>query len=92
MFASVLIANRGEIACRIIRTARRMGLRTVAVHSDADAQALHVRLADEAHRIGPASAGQSYLAIDKLIAAGQRISDVLGRANGSRVAKARLSG
>ena len=69
MFASVLIANRGEIACRIIRTARRMGLRTVAVHSDADAQALHARLADEAHRIGPAPAAQSYLAIDKLIAA-----------------------
>src|SRR5690348_6321531 len=69
MFASVLIANRGEIACRIIHTARRMGLRTVAVYSDADAQALHVRLADEAHRIGPAPAAQSYLAIDRLIAA-----------------------
>jgi 3-methylcrotonyl-CoA carboxylase alpha subunit len=69
MFASVLIANRGEIACRIIRTARRMGLRTVAIYSEADAQALHVRLADEAHRIGPAPAAQSYLAIDGLIAA-----------------------
>jgi 3-methylcrotonyl-CoA carboxylase alpha subunit len=69
MFTSVLIANRGEIACRIICTARRMGLRTIAVYSDADAQALHVRMADEAHAIGPAPAAQSYLVIDKLIAA-----------------------
>jgi 3-methylcrotonyl-CoA carboxylase alpha subunit len=69
MFTSVLIANRGEIACRIIRTARRIGLRTIAVYSDADARALHVRMADEAHAIGPAPAAQSYLAIDKLIAA-----------------------
>jgi 3-methylcrotonyl-CoA carboxylase alpha subunit len=68
MFTSVLIANRGEIACRIIRTARRMGLRTIAVYSDADARALHVRMADEAHAIGPAPAAQSYLVIDKLIA------------------------
>src|ERR1700754_1166664 len=69
MFSSVLIANRGEIACRIIRTARRMGLRTIAVYSDADARALHVRMADEALAIGPAPAAQSYLAIDKQIAA-----------------------
>jgi 3-methylcrotonyl-CoA carboxylase alpha subunit len=69
MFTSVLIANRGEIACRIIRTAKRMGLRTIAVYSDADAHALHVRMADEAHAIGPAPAAQSYLVIDKLIAA-----------------------
>ena len=54
MFDSVLIANRGEIAVRVIRTARAMGLRTVAVHSDADARALHVAHAHEAHRIGPA--------------------------------------
>ncbi len=69
MFKSVLIANRGEIACRIIRTARRLGLRTIAVYSEADANALHVKLADEAHPIGPAQAAQSYLAGDKLIAA-----------------------
>src|SRR4249920_3067420 len=68
MFKSVLIANRGEIACRIARTARRLGLRTIAVYSDADRQALHVRTCDEGHAIGPAAAAQSYLAIDKLIA------------------------
>jgi 3-methylcrotonyl-CoA carboxylase alpha subunit len=68
MFKAVLIANRGEIACRIARTAKRLGLRTIAVFSDADADALHVRLCDEAHRIGPAPAAQSYLVVDKLIA------------------------
>ncbi|RDV05505.1 acetyl/propionyl/methylcrotonyl-CoA carboxylase subunit alpha [Undibacter mobilis] len=69
MFKSVLIANRGEIACRIMRTAKRLGLRTIAVYSQADAQALHVKLADEAHLIGPAPAAQSYLVIDNIIAA-----------------------
>ena len=68
MFKSVLIANRGEIACRIARTAKRMGLRTVAVYSEADADALHVRRCDEAYAIGPAPASQSYLSIDTLIA------------------------
>ncbi len=58
---SILIANRGEIACRVIRTAKRLGLRTIAVHSDADAEALFVQMADEAYRIGPAPARESYL-------------------------------
>jgi 3-methylcrotonyl-CoA carboxylase alpha subunit len=61
MFEKILIANRGEIACRVARTARRLGIRTVAMYSDADANALHVAACDEAHRIGPAPARQSYL-------------------------------
>jgi 3-methylcrotonyl-CoA carboxylase alpha subunit len=69
MMKSLLIANRGEIACRVIRTARRMGIRTVAVYSDADAKALHVRMADEAVHIGPSPARESYLCGDKIIAA-----------------------
>ena len=71
MFTSVLIANRGEIACRITRTARRLGMRVVAVYSDADRGALHVRQADDAINIGPASAAQSYLSIERVIAAAQ---------------------
>jgi 3-methylcrotonyl-CoA carboxylase alpha subunit len=66
---SLLIANRGEIACRIIRTARKMGVRTVAVYSDADAKALHVRMTDEALHIGPSPARESYLVGEKIIAA-----------------------
>ena len=69
MITSLLIANRGEIACRIIRTARAMGVRTVAVYSDADAKALHVRMADEAVHIGASPARESYLVGDKIIAA-----------------------
>ncbi|HWW57901.1 MAG TPA: acetyl/propionyl/methylcrotonyl-CoA carboxylase subunit alpha [Sphingopyxis sp.] len=69
MIQSLLIANRGEIACRIIRTAREMGIRTVAVYSDADAKALHVREADEAVHIGPSPARESYLIGEKIIAA-----------------------
>ena len=69
MIESLLIANRGEIACRVIRTARRLGIRTVAVYSDADAKALHVRMADEAVHIGPSPARESYLVDDKIIEA-----------------------
>ena len=69
MIGSLLIANRGEIACRIIRTARRLGIRTVAVYSDADAKALHVRMADESVHIGPSPAAESYLRGEKIIAA-----------------------
>ncbi|MBK9081999.1 MAG: ATP-grasp domain-containing protein [Rhizobiales bacterium] len=68
MLKSVLIANRGEIACRVIATARRLGLRTIAVYSDADAEAPHVLMADEAHRLGPPPARESYLLGDKIIA------------------------
>jgi 3-methylcrotonyl-CoA carboxylase alpha subunit len=69
MFAKILIANRGEIACRVIRTARNLGIRTVAVYSAADAQALHVTLADEAHLVGPGPARESYLSIERILAA-----------------------
>jgi 3-methylcrotonyl-CoA carboxylase alpha subunit len=71
MFNKILIANRGEIACRVIKTARRLGIKTVAVYSEADAAARHVRLADEAVLIGPAAARESYLVIDRIIAAAQ---------------------
>ncbi|HET8538772.1 MAG TPA: acetyl/propionyl/methylcrotonyl-CoA carboxylase subunit alpha [Anaeromyxobacter sp.] len=69
MFEKILIANRGEIACRVIRTARRLGIRTVAVHSEADANARHVRLADEAVAIGPAAARESYLVAGRIVEA-----------------------
>jgi propionyl-CoA carboxylase alpha chain len=69
MFKRILIANRGEIACRIIKTARRMGIETVAVYSEADKDALHVAMADTAIAIGPAPAAESYLVIDKIVAA-----------------------
>ena len=69
MFNKILIANRGEIACRVIKTARKMGIKTVAVFSDADADALHVSLADESVNIGPPPSAESYLVIDKIVQA-----------------------
>ncbi|OJF91285.1 acetyl-CoA carboxylase biotin carboxylase subunit [Pararhizobium antarcticum] len=69
MIQKILIANRGEIACRVIKTARKMGIRTVAVYSDADRNALHVEMADEAVHIGPAPSSQSYIVIDKILEA-----------------------
>ena len=69
MFNKILIANRGEIACRVIKTAQKMGIKTVAVYSEADRDALHVELADEAVFIGAAPSRESYLVMDKIIAA-----------------------
>src|SRR5579883_2031079 len=69
MFKKILIANRGEIACRVIKTARRMEIETVAVYSEADKDALHVEMADDAVLIGPPPAAQSYLLIDKIVEA-----------------------
>jgi 3-methylcrotonyl-CoA carboxylase alpha subunit len=68
MFTKILIANRGEIACRVARTARTMGIRTVAIYSDADAHALHVAACDQAYRIGPPPPRESYLKGDAIIA------------------------
>src|SRR6202042_2825063 len=69
VFQKILIANRGEIACRVIKTARRMGIKTVAVYSEADRNALHVEMADEAVAIGPPPSTQSYLVIDRIVQA-----------------------
>lgn len=72
MFSKILIANRGEIACRIIRTARKLGIDTVAVYSDADAASLHVAMADEAVHIGASPVGESYLRAERIIAAAKQ--------------------
>src|SRR6266481_8120490 len=72
MFSKILIANRGEIACRVIKTARRLGVATVAVYSDADANARHVRLADEAALIGPPAARESYLVGERILEVAKR--------------------
>ena len=80
MFSKILIANRGEIACRVIRTARRLGVRTVAVYSDADSRAPHVTLADEAVCVGQAASAESYLRINAII-------DAMKRANSTDAAK-----
>jgi propionyl-CoA carboxylase alpha chain len=69
MFKKILIANRGEIACRVMKTAKKMGIQTVAVYSEADKDSMHVLMADEAVCIGPAASKESYLVIDKIIAA-----------------------
>ena len=72
MFHKLLIANRGEIACRVARTAKRLGVSVAAVYSEADARALHVRVADEAWPIGPAPAAQSYLDADRILEAARK--------------------
>src|SRR6202007_1957927 len=72
MFKKILIANRGEIACRVIKTAKKMGIATVAVYSEADRDARHVELADESVLLGPAPSRESYLVADKIIAAAKQ--------------------
>ncbi len=92
MFTKILIANRGEIACRVIKTAQKMGIKTVAIYSDADKTALHVKMADEALHIGPSASAQSYLMMDKIIAlAKQTGSDAIHPGYGFLSEKAAFS-
>ncbi len=90
MFKKILIANRGEIACRVIKTARRMGIQTVAVYSDADARAPFVEMADEAVHIGPAPAAESYLLADKIIAACKQTANAIA-AMGDKIESKKLA-
>lgn len=84
MFSKILIANRGEIACRIIQTAHRMGIRVVAVYSEADANARHVAMADEAFHIGPAPSSESYLRAEKIIEIAKQSGAQDGHSNQQR--------
>ena len=86
MFKKILIANRGEISCRVTRTAHKLGVRTVAVYSDADATAMHVEMADEAVRLGPAASRESYLCIEKIIA-GAKATGAEAPAKGAKSGK-----
>lgn len=72
LFDKILIANRGEIACRVMRTAKKLGIKSVAVYSEADKDSMHVQMADEAYCIGPASSSESYLRWDKIIDVAKR--------------------
>ena len=81
MFRKILIANRGEIACRVIETAHKLGIRCVAVYSEADANARHVRMADEAFLLGPAASKDSYLRADKILAIAKQSGAEIGRAS-----------
>ena len=91
MFRKVLIANRGEIAVRIIRTCRELGIRAVAIYSDADVESLHVRMADEAVWVGPASSSQSYLKIDAIIAAAKQVNAEAMEIMGSKTSARRAA-
>ena len=83
MFDKILIANRGEIACRVIHTAKRLGVRTAAVYSDADISSMHVEMAGEAYHIGPAPASESYLKAETLIEVAKKRASEHGKCRGN---------